>query len=319
MGMFCLNLWTLKDRCFRTAVLGVICGPLLATLCLVMAQTSNPEKSDAGQKKVAFIIHTTDQSGNPVAPSTVKDVQVMGHGRQLQVVDGPKSAGPKQFVLLIDSNFHQRKVLPLEQQTAAELLSEFEKERAQALVMSYGAEIHSSGELTDDFGKLKNFTSSLRVENDKRNETVLLYDTMKRAIEKSSDGPGTKAVVVFAEGNDHGSPVAWRSLPRMAQRDHVACYVVLFADHSFYGREVRHYGYYLVELAPKTGGRLWEVGDNPRKAHEAAQQLALALDSQALIEVLVPNVQANRFHPVKVTSPGYRVSAQTGYFDNGKQ
>jgi len=89
----------------------------------------------------------------------------------------------------------------------------------------------------------------------------------------------------------------------------------MFADHSFYGREVRHYGYYLVELAPKTGGRLWEVGDNPRKAHEAAEQLALALDSQGLIEVLVPDVQVNRFHPVKVTSPGYRVSTQTGYFD----
>jgi len=89
----------------------------------------------------------------------------------------------------------------------------------------------------------------------------------------------------------------------------------MFADHSFYGREVRHYGYYLVELAPKSGERLWEVGDNPRKAHEAAEQLALALDSQGLIEVLVPDVQVNRFHPVKVTSPGYRVSAQTGYFD----
>src|SRR5207245_4765985 len=103
--------------------------------------------------------------------------------------------------------------------------------------------------------------------------------------------------------------IGWTSLARLAQRGHVACYVVMFADHSFYGREVRHYGYYLVELAPKTGGRVWEVGDNPRKAHEATQPLALTLDSQDLIEVFVPDVHANRFHPVKVTSPGYRVSA----------
>jgi len=314
--MRCLNVKPLKDRRFTTAVLAVICTPLLATLCLA-ARQANPGKSDGGYKKIALIIRVSDQRVNPVAPSSVKVIQVTEHGRKLQVVDGPKSAGPKQIALLIDSNFHQRKVLQLEQQTAVEMLSEFEKEKAQALVMGYGAEIHSSGELTDDFGSLKNFTSSLRVETDKRNETVLLYDGMKRAFEKLGDGPGTKAVVIFAEGNDHGSSIGWASLARLAQRGHIACYVVMFADHSFYGREVRHYGYYLVELAPKTGGRLWEVGDNPPKAHETAQQLILALDSQGLVEILVPDVHLNRFHPVKVTSPGYRVSAQTGYFDNG--
>jgi hypothetical protein len=144
----------LKDRHFRTALLAVICGPLLATLCLALAQTSSPRTGDAGQKKVALIVRARDQGGNPIAPSSVKDVLVMEHSKKLQVVDGPKSAGPKQIVLLLDSNFHQRKVLPLEQQTVLELNPEFEKEKAQVLVMSYGAEIHSSGEFTDDWASL---------------------------------------------------------------------------------------------------------------------------------------------------------------------
>jgi hypothetical protein len=127
MGMFCLNLGTLKDRRLGAAVLVVICGPLLVTLCLAVAQTSNPRTADVGQKKVALIIHATDQVGNPVAPDLVKDVLAMEHGKKLQVVDGPKSAGRKQIAVLIDSNFHQRKVLVLEQQTAVDLLSEFEK------------------------------------------------------------------------------------------------------------------------------------------------------------------------------------------------
>ena len=316
--MVCLNARTLIDRRLRTALLLPICGPLLVTLCLAVAQ-ANPGKSDGRQRKVGLIIHLRDQGGNPVAPNSVKDLAVMEHGKKLQVVDGPKSAGPKQIVLLIDSNFHQQTVLALEQQTAIELLSEFEKEKAQALVTSYGAEIQSSGELTDDLGSLKNFTGSLRAETDKRNETVLLYDAMKRSFDKLSDGPGTKAVVVFAEGNDHGSTTGWKSLTRLAHLAHIACYFVLFADHSFYGREVRHYGYYLVELAPKTGGRLWEVGDNPRKARTTEQQVIEALDSQGIVEVLVPHVHANRFHPVRISSPGYRVSAQTGYLDDGMQ
>jgi hypothetical protein len=244
----------------------------------------------------------------------------MEHGEKLQVVDGPKSAGPKRIVLLLDSNFHQRRVVALEQQTAVELLSEFEKEKAQALVMSYGAEIHSSGELTDDWKRLKDFTGSLRTETDKHNETILLYDAMKRAFEKLNDAAATKAVVIFAEGNDYGSSIAWNGLARLAQRSHVACYVVMFASHSFYGsKSIRHYGWDLVELVPKTGGRLWEVGNNSRKAHRTAQQLILMQDSQSLIEVLVPDVHLNRFHRVKVTSPDYRISAQTGYFDDGIQ
>jgi VWFA-related protein len=317
--MVCLNVRTLKDRRLGTAVIVVVCGPLLATFCLAVAQTSNPRTGDAGQKKVSLIIHARDLGGNPIAPSSVKDVQVTEHGNKLQVVDGPKSAGPKQIALLLDSNFHQRKVMALEQQTTVELLSECGKERAQALVISYGAEIHSSGELTDDMSSLKNFTASLRVETDKRNETVLLYDAMKRAVEKLSDRPGTKAVIIFAEGNDHGSSIGWKSLVRLANRAHIACYVVLFADHSFYGtKAIRRYGWDLVfEVAPKTGGRLWEVGHNPRKARETEQQVTEALDSQGALEVLAPDVHANAFHPVKVTSLGYQVSAQTGYFDNG--
>src|SRR5260370_21452930 len=112
--MRCLNVKPLKDRCFTTAVLAVICAPILVTICLA-ARQANPGKSDGGYKKIALIIRVSDQRGNPVAPSSVKVIQVTEHGRKLQVVDGPKSAGPKQIALLIDSNFHQRKVLQLQQ------------------------------------------------------------------------------------------------------------------------------------------------------------------------------------------------------------
>lgn len=305
-----------KDQCLRFALIAVVCGLLVATLCLAATQNATPGTSNADKKKVALIIHVIDQRGKPVTPSSMKDVQVMEHGRSLQVVDGPKNAGPRRIALLLDSNFHQGKVLALEQQIAVELLSQFEKEKAQAFVMSYGAEIHSSGDLTDDWASLKGFLDSLRVETDKHNETVLLYDAMKRAFEDLGDGSGTKAVVVFAEGNDHGSSIGWARLARLAQRRHIACYVVMFADHSFYGREVRRYGYYLVELAPKTGGRLWEAGENSRKAHDAAQQIASELDSQGLIEVLAPDVHANRFHPVKIVFHGYQIKTQAGYYDD---
>src|SRR2546427_10096595 len=147
--MVCLKVRALKDRRLGTAVIAVIFGPLLAMLCFAAPQ-ANPGKSDGGYKKIALIIHVGDQRGNPVAPSSVKDIQVTEHGRKLQVVDNPKTSGPTQIALLFDYNFHQRKFLPLEQQTQVEMmLSEVVKEKAQALVLSYGAESMSFGELTD--------------------------------------------------------------------------------------------------------------------------------------------------------------------------
>lgn len=309
----------MKDLWSKMSKLGAVvasCASLWVTLHTASAQTARHAGENSSPKRIGLVIHATDKGGNPVPPASLKEIQVLEHGQKLQVVEGPHNARPKQVALLLDSNSHQREVMALEQQTAVELLSLFENEKAQALVMSYGTEIHSSGNLTNDWATLKEFTDSLRVETDKHNETVLLYDAMKRALDKLGAEPGTKAVVVFAEGNDYGSSIGWKGLAQLAQRNHVACYFALFADHSFYGREVRHYGYYLVELAPKTGGRLWEPGDNPRKAHETAQQINAALDSQGLIEVLVPNVHANHFHSVKVTCPGYQVKAQAGYYDD---
>lgn len=311
--------YSIPDLCYRAGAVAVACGSLLATLHVASGQTAN-RCQNSSLTRIGLVIHVADKRGNPVSPASLKEIEVTEHGQKLQVVESPQSTGPKQVVLLLDSNFHQRKVIALEQQTALELLSEFEKEKGQALVMSYGAKIRSSGVLTDEWTTLKEFTSSLRVETDKHNEAILLFDAMKRAMETLGDRPGTKAVVVFAEGNDYGSFVGWKSLAQLAQHKHIACYVVLFADHTFYGtKAIRHYGWDLVELTPKTGGGFWEVGDSPRKAHKMAQQLITAFDSQSLIEVLVPNVHARHFHSVTVTCPGRQLKAQTVYYDVDSQ
>ena len=315
--MGCLDTGMLKKRRLTARGFALLCASLLSTPVFAAAQLSKIGKSAPRQKKIALIVHTTDERGNPISANSMKDIEVTEHGKTLQVVNGPRREGATRIALLLDSAFNQRNVLPLEQQTATQLISLLEKENAQALVMSYGAEIHSSGELTDDWRALRDFVSSMRVETDKHNETILLYDAMNHGLDKLASGPGTKAVVIFAEGNDHGSSIGWKGLAREAERRHVACYVVLVADHSLYGpKAIRHYGWGLIELAPKTGGWVREVGDNHRKAQESLKEVANALRSQSLIELLVPNTQDHRFHSVRIRTSGYRLGAQTGYFDD---
>jgi len=260
-------------------------------------------------------MHASDASGNSVSPASLRAVEVTERGEKLTVVSGPQSAGPEQIGLILDSNFHQAKVLGLEKTAAEALLSYFREDQARAFVMNYGKEIRSSGELTENWEDLKAFNRSIQANTDKRNQTILLLDALKRAMGTLGGGRGTKAIVLFAEGNDGGSSVSWESLARLAEQDHIACYVVLFADHTFYGtKAIRHYGWDLIELVPRTGGQFWEAGSNSQKVENVIQELIHNIRTQCVIEVVPSITQTDRFHQLKVTSSGRRLKAQAGYF-----
>ena len=279
------------------------------------AQVTGAPPSRAADAEICLIVHASDQHGNPVSPASLPDVEVIERGKNLQVLDGPKDAGPEKIAVVIDSNFNQTKVLPLERQMVDSLLAEFARRQAQAVVLSYGVEIRSSGELTGEWEGLGTFVRSIQADTDKHNVRARLFDGLELAMRAFGSGPGTKAVVVFAEGNDYGSSVGWKSVGRLAQKNHIACYVVLVADHTFYGpKAIRRYGWDLVELAPETGGKLWEAGSNSRKAELIIQEVTEQITSQAVLEVLPSTARGEAFHRVKVTSAGRRLQAQTGYF-----
>ena len=307
---------SVRPHGLRRALAASLSALLPATLCFGTLQGAKPEENNNALKRVSIVIHIKDHNGKSVESGSVKGLQVLEQELKLPVLDGPRILRPAQIALLIDCNFHQHKVLPLEQEVAMNLLSNLANEEAKALLISFASEIRSSGPLTNDWASLRSFTSSIQSETDKHRETVLLFDAMERALHTLGDEQGAKAVVIFAEGNDHGSSINWMSLARLAHRTHTAFYAVLFSDHSFYGpRSLRRYGWDLNELTPITGGELWEVGNNTRKSHDIAEQLFLSLTSQGLIDVSVPNHHTNGFHRVKALAPGYRISVQKGYFD----
>ena len=308
----------LKRRCYSTPSVVVVCGALI--MCVRIAATTARHvigDENKERKTVTLIVHVTDKRGNPVPPASFQPVEVTEHGEKLQLVSGPKNAGPAQVGFLIDSNFHQRNVLQLEKQTLETLFLKLKKEKARAFVMNYGTGIRSSGPLTEDWDGLKNFNRSIEADLDKRNYTILLFDALKRAIDTLSDGPGTRAIVLFAEGNGYGNSVTWKTVARLAEQEQIACYVVLFADHTFYGtKSIRHYGRDLVELVPQTGGEFWEAGSSSHKAAEVAQKIVREIDSQSLLEVTPSVNRGDTFHRVKVTFRGRRLDAQAGYFDH---
>lgn len=294
---------------------GLILGAEVAAMT-APAVRDITEDENGGPKGVVLIMHATDKNGNPVPPSSLQAVEVTEHGEKLQILSGPTIARPAQIAFVVDSNFHQKQVLQLEKETLEGLLSYFKKERAHALVMNYGTDIHTSGALTEDLDSLRAFTRSIHADTDKRNETILLFDALKEAIDAVREASGNKAIVVFAEGNGYGNSVRQQTLAFLAQKDHIACYVVLFADHSFYGtKAIRRYGWDLVDLAPKTGGKFWEAGSDARKTEKIVAEIVRETSSQAIIEVVPSVSRAHAFHRICVTSSKRRLQAQTGYYD----
>ncbi len=294
----------------------VVLGGLLILSVILPSAVPDLANEDDGRKAVTLILHAADKNGNPAPFSSLLPLEVTERDEKLQIISGPTTPVPEQVALVVDSNFHQAQVLQLEKETVEHLLSRFDRTKTQALVMNYGTAIHVSGALTDDLNSVSNFTRSIQADTDKHNETILLFDALKDAMDALHGASGNKAIVLFAEGNGNGNSVRRQALVPLAQRNHIACYVVLFADHTFYGaRAIRRYGWDLVDLAPKTGGKFWEAGSNARRAEAILMELQREMISQATIRVVASGSHSQAYHRVEITSAGRRLQAQTGYFD----
>ena len=291
-------------------------GLLFLALHEAKARSVNHSDTPQRETKVTLIVHIPGSPSAEVLPSTNGNIEVSERGQMLRVPSGPILGGPKRFVIVLDANMHQRQVLALEKKTAELVLLRLANEKAQGAILSYGPQVHASGALTNDWKALAGFTQSVEVDPDHSGDSILTFDAVKHALEILDRESGTKALVLFAEGNDRGSSEGWKSLARLAESNNVACYVVLFANHTFYGaKAIRHYGWDLLELTAKTGGKFWEVGQSDQKAGRVVMEIESEIDSQKLIEVMTNSGTPGRFHSLRITVSGKRVSAQTGYFE----
>jgi hypothetical protein len=292
---------------------GILTAPIWAFSLQYGSIKSGPTK------QVDLILHLRAKHDGVGGPIVRSDLQLSESGHNLQILGDPKSARPREVVFLVDSNFHQREVFPLEIQTVTEILQTFQKWGTQSSIVSYGSQIHTSGEPTDHFDELRQFAMSLQPENDPHKHQILLWDSLKLAFQTLANETETATVILLAEGNDEGSSIGWNELARIAQHSHITCYVILFADHSFRGtKSIRRYGWELAELAPKTGGQMLEVGKSRSRAQKAIEKVITVLDTSVLIQV-VPVSDHKALHRIKITSSRYKVLSQAGYFDDATQ
>jgi VWFA-related protein len=152
---------------------------------------------------------------------------------------------------------------------------------------------------------------------------TLLFDAVYSAsTEKLRAEAGRKILVLLTDGGDQGSQETLKSATEAAQKANAIIYVILIADHQFYGggfgsinladsgaRDMDH-------LASETGGRVINVGHDGRKLEDAFNQIQDELRTQYLASYTPTNSKADgTFRKISLNcGKGLKVQTRTGYY-----
>jgi len=139
---------------------------------------------------------------------------------------------------------------------------------------------------------------------------------MNRAFETLSDGPGTKAVLVFRGRKD----TKFHRCEGLTRFAHTRPRGLLWSSCSrttfFMGGRCGPTGTTSLNWLPRLR-EIVEVGDNPRKGPRNGTQIPRFVALAAPRSGYRARCSRNRFHPLKFTSPTTGGQRQTGYFDDG--
>ena len=151
-----------------------------------------------------------------------------------------------------------------------------------------------------------------------RPKGTLLYDAVYLASnEKLQKEGGRKALVLLTDGGDEGSDETLPNAIEAAQRSEVIVYVIMIADHSYGGMYLGSARRAMHKLTEQTGGRVIDVGNDPRKLRKAFDEIGTELRSQYMIGYTPTNTAADgkyRKMEVKTTNPDYKLQARKGYY-----
>ncbi len=238
---------------------------------------------------------------------------------------------PLTIGILLDTSGSQQNVLPLEQQSGATFLREVLTPKDEAFLISFDINVDLLADYTNRASEIKRAldkatintgagTGSVTGNGDPRG--TLLYDAVFLAAnEKLRIEAGRKIIVMLTDGGDQGSQETLKTATEAAQKANAIVYVILIADHAFYGGG---FGINLADsgardmeqLARDTGGRVINVGNNGKKLEDAFNQIQEELRTQYLLSYTPTNLKADgTFRKIELgCGKNLKVQTRKGYY-----
>jgi VWFA-related protein len=238
---------------------------------------------------------------------------------------------PLTIGILLDTSGSQINVLPLEQQSGATFLRNVLTPKDEAFLISFDININLLADYTNRASDIKRALDKATINTGATYGSVtgngeprgtLLFDAVYAAAnEKLTQEAGRKVLILLTDGGDQGSQETLKTATEAAQKANAIIYVILIADHSFYGGG---FGINLADmgardmdrLASDTGGRVINVGNNGKKLEDAFQQIQDELRTQYLASYTPTDPKADGTYRKLDLSCGKNLKVQTrkGYY-----
>jgi len=243
-----------------------------------------------------------------------------------------ESNQPLTLGLLIDTSGSQFRVLPMEQEVGAAFLRDVLSPKDLAFLINFDISVSLLQDYTNDPDRLRRAMEQTKINDGggsgaagiagagqgtipvSRPKGTLLYDAVYLASrEKLQQETGRKALILLTDGGDQGSDETLANAIEAAQRSEVIVYVIMIADRAHFmpGDHEMH------KLADQTGGRVIDVGNDPKKLRQAFDEIGAELRSQYMIGYTPANPALDgkyRKLEVKTVSPDYKILARKGYY-----
>jgi VWFA-related protein len=236
---------------------------------------------------------------------------------------------PLTIGILLDTSGSQEHVLPLEQESGATFLRDVLTPKDEAFLISFDINVDLLADYTNRASEIKRAIDKATINTGAGTGSItgngtprgtLLYDAVYLAAnEKLRQEAGRKILVLLTDGGDQGSQETLKTATEAAQKANAIIYVILIADHGFYGG-----GFNLADsgardmdrLATDTGGRVINVGNNGKKLEDAFNQIQDELRTQYLASYTPTNAKADgTFRTISLTcGKGLKVQTRKGYY-----
>jgi VWFA-related protein len=237
---------------------------------------------------------------------------------------------PLTIGILLDTSGSQMNVLPLEKESGATFLRNVLTAKDEAFLISFDINVDLLSDYTNRASELRRAIEKATINTGAGTGSItgngqargtLLYDAVFLAAnDKLRQEAGRKILVMLTDGGDQGSQETLKTATEAAQKANAIVYVILIADHGFYGGG----GFNLADsgardmdkLASDTGGRVINVGNNGKRLEDAFNQIQDELRTQYLMSYTPTNKKADgTFRKIDLTcGKGLKIQTRKGYY-----
>ncbi len=282
---------------------------------------------------VNVYFNVKDKRGALIPNLKKEDFQVSEDGKPQTIkYFEAESNQPLTLGLLIDTSGSQTRVLPMEKEVGASFLRDVLTPKDLAFLINFDITVDLIQDYTSDAARLRRAMEKTQINDGggggaggiagagqgtipvSRPKGTLLYDAVYLASnEKLQKEAGRKAMVLLTDGGDQGSDETLANAIEAAQKSEVIVYVIMIADRMNF----RSGDSEMRKLADQTGGRVIDVGNDPKKLRKAFDEIGVELRSQYMVGYVPTNTATDgkyRKLQVKANSPDYKIQARKGYY-----